>query len=307
MSSPFRRAEDFDDPINYAPPWVRDNVQFAPMDISASADLLVRSELLADSDAFSGDRAVLEMQRRLALDPDSIPEPPPSFSNGATIGRVALRIFSASGAAALIAWALVSAPGARLLGQLLGQQFTAATSLAAPTFSATNAQEPAASAPVRRPDRSRPKLLGQRSAYEPPERSFLAMPTIVAVAEAAERVPEVAPPVPVPSSQPAAAAAVTRQLDGEEIKSLLARGDALIASGDLASARLVLRRAAEAGNARAAFVLGSTYDPNVWHGSQGFAADAALARLWYERARQFGSADAPLRLQQLAADVNARH
>ena len=44
---------------------------------------------------------------------------------------------------------------------------------------------------------------------------------------------------------------------------LLARGRAFLSTGDVAAARLVLRRAANAGNAQAALALGSSYDPNV--------------------------------------------
>ena len=52
-------------------------------------------------------------------------------------------------------------------------------------------------------------------------------------------------------------------LDPNEIASLLRRGDDLIASGDLAAARLVLRRAANAGDAHAAMTLAETYDPAI--------------------------------------------
>jgi hypothetical protein len=47
--------------------------------------------------------------------------------------------------------------------------------------------------------------------------------------------------------------------------------------------------------------LASTFDPNVLKalGFQDAGADVALARLWYERAVKFGSAEAPQRLQQL--------
>jgi TPR repeat protein len=83
---------------------------------------------------------------------------------------------------------------------------------------------------------------------------------------------------------------------------MLQRADDLIKSGDLSSARLLLRRVAEAGDARAAFTLAGTFDPNVLKALdlQDGAPDIALARLWYERAAQLGSADAPRRLQQLA-------
>jgi hypothetical protein len=95
---------------------------------------------------------------------------------------------------------------------------------------------------------------------------------------------------------------VTRHLDADELASMLRRADDLINTGDLSSARLLLRRVAEAGDARAAFTLAGTFDPNVFKalGLQDGALDIALARLWYERAAQLGSADAPRRLQQLA-------
>jgi TPR repeat protein len=91
-------------------------------------------------------------------------------------------------------------------------------------------------------------------------------------------------------------------LDPGEIASSLRRGNDLIASGDLAAARLVLRRAANAGDAHAAMTLAGTYDPAVLEklGVHGFVPDAAMARVWYEKARKFGSAAAPQRLELLA-------
>ena len=93
-----------------------------------------------------------------------------------------------------------------------------------------------------------------------------------------------------------------RHLDPNEIASALARGVALIASGDLAAARLVLRRAANAGDAHAAMTLAGTYDPVVLEklGVHGFVPDVAMARVWYEKAKKFGSAEAPQRLELLA-------
>jgi hypothetical protein len=48
--------------------------------------------------------------------------------------------------------------------------------------------------------------------------------------------------------------------------------------------------------------LAGTFDPNVLKtlGFQDGAADIEMARLWYERAEKFGSAEARDRLQQLA-------
>jgi hypothetical protein len=97
-----------------------------------------------------------------------------------------------------------------------------------------------------------------------------------------------------------------RQLSTDETAALLKRGNELIASGDLAAARLVLQRAAEAGNARAAFALAGTYNP-ITLGElhvHGLSADLAKARYWYERAKELGSPDASRELQALTIRRN---
>ncbi|MGY2909519.1 hypothetical protein [Bradyrhizobium sp. URHC0002] len=109
------------------------------------------------------------------------------------------------------------------------------------------------------------------------------------------------PPAPVP--EPVIAGDAILRLDPNEIASALKRADDLIASGDLAAARLVLRRAANAGDARAAMTLAGTYDPVILEklGVHGFVPDVAMARAWYEKAKKFGSAEAPRRLELLAS------
>jgi hypothetical protein len=91
-------------------------------------------------------------------------------------------------------------------------------------------------------------------------------------------------------------------LDPEEIATLVKRGEDFIANGDLASARLVLRRAAEGGDAQAALLLGSTYDPATFERLKvlGSAPDPVQARAWYQRAADLGSAEAVRRLEPLA-------
>jgi hypothetical protein len=93
------------------------------------------------------------------------------------------------------------------------------------------------------------------------------------------------------------------QLDREEVTVLLKRGKDLIANGDIAAARLILKRAADANDAEAALALGATYDPYVLRGLKvyGFAADAEMARAWYEKARDLGSSAASQRLEMLAS------
>jgi hypothetical protein len=104
-------------------------------------------------------------------------------------------------------------------------------------------------------------------------------------------------------AEPMIPADAIHHLDPNEIVSSLKRADALIASGDLAAARLVLRRAADAGDARAAMTLAETYDPAVLEklGVHGVVPDLAMARGWYEKAKQFGSTEATQRLELLAS------
>jgi hypothetical protein len=96
---------------------------------------------------------------------------------------------------------------------------------------------------------------------------------------------------------------VERRLGADEISALLERGQRFVAKGDLAAARSLFQRAAEAGDARAAFALAETYDPTALEqrGERGFAPDTAMARTWYERARVFGSEEAARRLQTLGS------
>jgi hypothetical protein len=100
-----------------------------------------------------------------------------------------------------------------------------------------------------------------------------------------------------------------RQLERREIDDLIRRGNEFIIGGDLASARLVLQRAAEAGDPKAALLLAGTYDPIALERVgiqafardiiQGFAPDVNLALTWYMRAKELGSAEAMRRLEIL--------
>ena len=109
-------------------------------------------------------------------------------------------------------------------------------------------------------------------------------------------------PVLGPQSPRVQEGSAARQLDAEEIATLINRGTELLKSGDLVSARLLLRRAAEAGSASAALMLGTTFDPLVIQqlGAIGVASpDVAQARQWYEKAVELGSDAASQRLAKL--------
>ena len=86
------------------------------------------------------------------------------------------------------------------------------------------------------------------------------------------------------------------------IASFVARGKELLRDGDFSSARLILQRAADAGEADAALTLGSTYDTNMLAqlGIHSQVANVDLARAWYAKAQEFGSVEASSRLKTLA-------
>jgi hypothetical protein len=110
---------------------------------------------------------------------------------------------------------------------------------------------------------------------------------------------------PTAVAAPAAAAPVAappaRKLDADELATLMKRAKGLIAIGDIAPARLLLERAADAQEASAALLLAQTYDPAVL-GTQDLRSitpDPAAARSWYQKAAQLGSLDAKQRLAQM--------
>ena len=116
----------------------------------------------------------------------------------------------------------------------------------------------------------------------------------------------VAPPVAMAAAAPSAIPAppqaeVVRSLDPREIAALIKRGQDLLAGGDVQSARLLLMRGAEARDARAALLVGTTYDPALLRqiGADGLA-DIAQARTWYQRAKEWGEPDAQRKLEALA-------
>jgi hypothetical protein len=95
----------------------------------------------------------------------------------------------------------------------------------------------------------------------------------------------------------------TRRTDAAEIAAMMKQGEQFMANADIAGARLVFRRAAEAGDAAAALALAETYDPLALAKSRakgGITADVAAARRWYEKARDLGSTTAVERIARLA-------
>ena len=118
--------------------------------------------------------------------------------------------------------------------------------------------------------------------------------------ESATAPAETAPPS-LSAGPTAKRAETARPLPAEQIAMLLARGDAFMQARDIASARLLYERAADAGNGRAALRVGESFDP-AFLGRIGVyrnTGDRRLALSWYRRARDLGDTEAAQLLERL--------
>jgi len=130
-------------------------------------------------------------------------------------------------------------------------------------------------------------------------------PTTVVVASLPDTVqplPVVSKPVDQTKASPPPAIRSTPPADTAKMdERLVARADDLLRSGDVSGARLLLERSLANGNARAAFLMAETFDPNVLSrlGVLGIRGDVAKAQEFYARARELGVAQAEERLEAL--------
>jgi glycosyltransferase involved in cell wall biosynthesis len=87
----------------------------------------------------------------------------------------------------------------------------------------------------------------------------------------------------------------------ERVDRLVARGERELGNGNVASARQFFLRAADAGLARGALLLGASYDARELArlGVIGVRPDEEIARKWYYRARDLGAVDVDERLATL--------
>ena len=303
MSSPIHQSDDLDPALRYAPRWARDRVAPAGRPLMPPPVLRARR---ARAD-FSGDRAMVELQRQLMLDPDAIPEP--DVDDARTLKPIVLRLSGVMGLAALIAWGIVSLPGVKRAGEIMPPE------VKMPAMTA----KPVKLVQVQPMDAAPQVSQGLVPINDPAPASAASQSTMTA---SITPMPAMAPsqPAPVPPrpaavpAEPAAASSAsqlpaaatidanTPHVDDAEITAMIKRGKSLLMSGDIASARLLLRRAADAGNAEAALALGATFDPLVIRrlGAIGMTPDIAQARQWYQRAADLGSA--PARSQLAALD-----
>jgi len=131
---------------------------------------------------------------------------------------------------------------------------------------------------------------------EPAQFGTAAPPPVAAPAPVAT-----VPVAPVPVATAPEPRPTVDPLARDEILTLRRRGQDLIAVGDIASARLILTRLSEAGDAQATLLLAGTFDPAVLASQHvvGIRPDPAKARAWYAKAADQGSPEARQRLSAL--------
>jgi hypothetical protein len=121
-------------------------------------------------------------------------------------------------------------------------------------------------------------------------------------------VPVPAPPHPTPVTPlPKLAAKATGRspapATSAEITELMVRGNQMLATGDIAAARLFYERAAQDGSAAAARQAGKTYDPLflLEVRARGFRGDPVAAARWYRKASAGGDQEADVLMKRLIA------
>jgi hypothetical protein len=132
-------------------------------------------------------------------------------------------------------------------------------------------------------------------------------------ASAAPRSPESPAAAPQqPQQQPAGslepagtarAESPMREIDPNEVADYVRRAQQLMADGDLQAARLLLLRATEAHDARAALALANSFEsmPLKQLGATDPEPDPAQARIWYQKAREWGAPGAKDQFDALAS------
>ena len=94
--------------------------------------------------------------------------------------------------------------------------------------------------------------------------------------------------------------APVQTLNGDLASTLMRRGQDFLGTGDIAAARVLFGRLADAGIADGAFAMAQTYDPRylTMHNVIGVVGDESKARAFYQQAAQLGSVEAAHMLEQ---------
>jgi hypothetical protein len=254
-------------------------------------------------EAFEGDIAAVELRSSFALRSGRIPEPAVErIPEPAVLFSTAPK---SSGVLPLMSGVAMAAAAAGVAGYLWG--FKLSTKM--PELTPVSGQAsvlPALSAPVASPKTSNRNFDASATTrmasvgLAPVDTRGAADPAISAGA-GQRPAPSLTPPQTVsPSVAPRTPVATENE---SVIAAKMKIGVELMTYGEVIAARTMFQRAAEAGDAAGAFALAETYDPLVLGAlrlRERIMPDAALARTWYEKARDLGSPEARDRISRLA-------
>jgi TPR repeat protein len=265
-------------------------------------------------------------------DPDSDPDPEefaaPLRKRGmaSVSSKILMAVVAASGVAMLFAWFssdatrdMIVDAKASIAAALPTPSATAQADAAQLTSGDLQLRDPARSgAPLVQPQAAAPAQAPVVVANVAPSReeitnayqSALRAPVAVvppAAPQAAAPAPALMPQAPMTQApmpqapMPQAPMPQVKQMDAQELATLMKRAKDMLAMGDIPVARLLLERAAEGQDAKAALLLARTYDPAVLGTSdvRNITPEPDKARAWYKKAAQLGSAEAQQRLAQL--------
>jgi len=304
MSTPIRPDDVADEVVKYAPRWVREGMSRPDHPASIASGLSDATEAVWHGPSpFDEDSSVPEN----ALDLHAVETDTSDVIPG---GELLTPIEGPFKAAAEVSFALIAALAfALVLDDTIGSGAVQLLTTAAIPTPVEEAVAPAAVASDQQPTSAEYVVAGFNSATSfqtaslptPVEQPPMVEPRVTPAQVAPIAVqPQAQPMRPVPVQQS------KRALDADEVDQLVNRGETFLAQGDVAAARLFLRRAAEARDARAMLMLGTTYDPAVLNklGVVGIRSDAQQAQAWYAQAADLGSSEASNRLAGLA--ISAR-
>jgi hypothetical protein len=284
----------------FAPKWARDSraqrkvvplhlpvaPQLAPGAAPADGAATLRSPRISGPELLAEDAVLKKLLQKQPHDPQPAAVKPERDAVGLALGMVARLVVAGCGVAVVVLLLLGIIPSPLRPGPV-GPVTTSEVTPAAP------APEAAATADMLN---SAVQVADAGGAA-----GVIRAPASTAGLATADAVPPEPPRVPTVPARSAQATGDKWALEPGEIERLVKRGEDYLAQGDVAAARLILGRAAEARDARAAFSLAATYDPSVLKQLHvvGFRPDVAQARAWYEKAIEFGSAEASRRLAAL--------
>jgi hypothetical protein len=324
MSSATNRSEEaLKGPVRYAPKRLREGMANTATqaervlnEAERVLSLTGRRTHPAASPTFEGDLAIKQM--RSSLEPQWLETPlwdDAGSSRAPSSSRVGLiaKVILAASVATAAAFAYVMIPQGGLgTGRTSSEMAVAALrpAPAAPTPVAEPAQPKTErvdtpvqpdTAPVA-PRASEPTPVAEPA--QPVDTAALEQPPSPAQEAALPSpTPEAVAPAPADIAAPAEPPpAVVHLLEPGALENLLRRGESYAKHGDISAARMVLKRAAETGDARATLALGETYDPIVLRrlGAVGVHPEPDQVRYWYEKSAAAGSAEAAKRLNEVS-------